>query len=200
MRSTDWKTTCSPGWCAAPRPGGPTSPATRTATATKWTKPPSRSWTNSTPCEPARLHPLPALADGLREAGLAREFLQALYDFLTAQGTPDRMADRAAGYEQAGELQLADEYRQLWEILVTAMEEMAWVCGDSPMDLERFASLFPLVLGEYDVGSIPVSLDRVTCGAIDRVCGGGRFKHVILLGRQRRFAAQGARERGHFER
>ena len=126
--------------------------------------------------------PFAALADGLREAGLAREFLQALYDFLTAQGTPDRMADRAAGYEQAGELQLADEYRQLWEILVTAMEEMAWVCGDSPMDLERFAALFPLVLGEYDVGSIPVSLDRVTCGAIDRVCGGGRFKHVILLG------------------
>ena len=46
---------------------------------------------------------------------------------------------------------------------------------------ERFAQLFRLVLGEYDVGSIPVSLDRVTCGNIERVCG-ETVKYVILLG------------------
>lgn len=126
--------------------------------------------------------PFAALQDALHDAGTAREFLQALYDFLERQGTPGRMAARAARYEEAGELQLADEYRQLWEILVSAMEEMDAVCGDAPMDLQKFASLLPLVLGEYDVGSIPVSLDRVTCGAIDRVCGGGRYKHLILLG------------------
>ncbi len=108
--------------------------------------------------------------------------MQALYDFLLAVDAPGRMAARAAGYEEAGELQLADEYRQMWDILVGAMEEMAWVSGDSPMDAAQFASLFALVLGEYDIGSIPVSLDRVTCGAIDRVCGGGHFQHVILLG------------------
>ena len=126
--------------------------------------------------------PFTALARGLRAAGNAREFLQALYDFLVRQGTPERMAARAAAYEQAGELQLADEYRQLWEILMSAMEEMAWVCGDAPMEFGRFVTLFPLVLGEYDVGSIPVSLDRVTCGSIDRVCGGGQYRHVIVLG------------------
>lgn len=126
--------------------------------------------------------PFAALADGLAAAKTAKECVQTLYDFLVAVGAPERMAARAAAYEEAGELQLADEYRQLWDILVGAMEEMAWVCGDSPMDTARFASLFTLVLGEYDVGSIPVSLDRVTCGAIDRVCGGGHYKHVILLG------------------
>ena len=123
-----------------------------------------------------------ALADGLAAAKTARDCVQALYDFLLAVDAPGRMAARAAGYEEAGELQLADEYRQMWDILVGAMEEMAWVSGDSPMDAAQFASLFALVLGEYDIGSIPVSLDRVTCGAIDRVCGGGHFQHVILLG------------------
>lgn len=126
--------------------------------------------------------PFAALADGLSAAKTARDYVQALYDFLLAAGAPERMAAAAAAHEEAGELQLADEYRQLWDILVGAMEEMAWVCGGSAMDAAQFASLFTLVLGEYDVGSIPVSLDRVTCGAIDRVCGGGHYKHVILLG------------------
>lgn len=125
--------------------------------------------------------PFSALAEGLAAASGAQDCIRSLYDFLTAVGAPERMAARAAEYEQAGELQLADEYRQLWEILVGAMEEMAWVCGDTAMDPGRFAELFSLVLGEYDVSSIPVSLDRVTCGSIDRVCGGS-YPHVILLG------------------
>ena len=37
------------------------------------------------------------------------------------------------------------------------------------------------MLGEYDVGTIPVSLDRVTCGNIERACT-ENAKYVILLG------------------
>lgn len=61
------------------------------------------------------------------------------------------------------------------------MEQFAWVCGDMPLTLDRFAQLFRLVLGEYDVGTIPVSLDRVTCGNIERACT-ENAKYVILLG------------------
>ena len=71
------------------------------------------------------------------------------------------MTDRAAGHEQAGRLQLADEYRQLWEILVSAMEQFAWVCGDMPLTLDRFAQLFRLVLGEYDVGTSSVRVRKM---------------------------------------
>ena len=102
--------------------------------------------------------------------------------FFSRVDAPQRMIDRAAGHEQAGRLQLADEYRQLWEILVSAMEQFAWVCGDMPLTLDRFAQLFRLVLGEYDVGTIPVSArPRVTCGNIRRACT-ENAKYVILLG------------------
>lgn len=125
--------------------------------------------------------PFAALRERLRGENPAADCVRALYDFLLAVEAPQRMADRAAQHEQAGRLQLADEYRQLWEILVSAMEQFAWVCGETPLTAERFAQLFQLVLGEYDVGSIPVSLDRVTCGDIERVCG-EPVKYVILLG------------------
>ena len=81
-------------------------------------RPHRRSWTSSTSCVPA------------------------LYDFLLAVDAPRRMEERAAEHDAAGRLQLADEYRQLWEILVSAMEQFAWVRGDMPLTLDRFAQLF----------------------------------------------------------
>lgn len=125
--------------------------------------------------------PFSALREALKGENPASDCVRALYSFLLAVDAPGRMSERAAAHEAAGRLQLADEYRQLWEILVSAMEQFAWVCGDTPLTAERFAQLFRLVLGEYDVGTIPVSLDRVTCGNIERACL-ENAKYVILLG------------------
>lgn len=125
--------------------------------------------------------PFSALREALKGENTAADCVRALYRFLLEVDAPQQMVDRAAAHEAAGRLQLADEYRQLWEILVSAMEQFAWVCGDMPLSAERFAALFRLVLTEYDVGTIPVSLDRVTCGNIDRACG-ENAKYVILLG------------------
>ena len=125
--------------------------------------------------------PFSALREALAGEKPAADCVRALYTFLLAVDAPQRMTDRAAGHEAAGRLQLVDEYRQLWEILVSAMEQFAWVCGDTPLTLDRFAQLFRLVLGEYDVGTIPVSLDRVTCGDIERACT-ENARYVILLG------------------
>ena len=125
--------------------------------------------------------PFAALRERLRGENPASDCVHALYDFLIAVDAPERMSARAAAHEQAGRLQLADEYRQLWEILVSAMEQFAWACADTPLSAEQFAQLFRLVLGEYDVGTIPVSLDRVTCGNIERACL-ENAKYVVLLG------------------
>ncbi len=125
--------------------------------------------------------PFAALRERLKGEQPSAECVRALYDFLLAVDAPRRMEERAAEHDAAGRLQLADEYRQLWEILVSAMEQFAWVRGDMPLTLDRFAQLFRLVLSGYSVGSIPVSLDRVSCGNIERVCG-ENVKYVILLG------------------
>lgn len=127
------------------------------------------------------IQPFSALRERLKPQTPAADCVHALYDFLCTLQTPQRMSDRAAAYEEQGELQLADEYRQLWEILVSALEQFAWVCGEMPLSSERFAQLFRFVLSAYDIGSIPVSLDRVTCGDIERTCT-DNVKYVILLG------------------
>ena len=88
----------------------------------------------------------------------------SLYRFLERIGLPDQLEARVEALKKRGELALAEEYRQLWEILCGGLEQCAALLGERGMDLEEFAGLFRLVLSQYDVGTIPVSLDRVTAG------------------------------------
>ena len=105
----------------------------------------------------------------------------ALYTFMEEIGLPRRLEERVAALTQRGEPALADEYRQLWSILCRGLEQCAALLGEAPMDLEEFAGLFRLVLSQYDVGTIPVSLDRVTAGETARLSG-QPVKALILLG------------------
>ncbi len=105
----------------------------------------------------------------------------ALYTFLAEIGLPERLGERVDTLFQRGEPALAEEYRQLWDILCGGLEQCASLLGDAPMELEEFAVLFRLVLSQYDVGTIPVSLDRVTAGETTRQTG-HRVKILFLLG------------------
>ena len=105
----------------------------------------------------------------------------ALYTFMVEIGLPQRLEERLEALKERGEPTLADEYRQLWKILCGGLEQCAALLGDAPLDLEEFSGLFRLVLSQYDVGTIPVSLDRVTAGESVRQTG-QRVKVLILLG------------------
>jgi len=105
----------------------------------------------------------------------------ALYTFLEEIGLPERLGARVDELRQRGEPALADEYRQLWEILCGGLEQCARLLGEEELELDEFAPLFRLVLSQYDVGSIPVSLDRVTAGETTRQTGHG-VQVMFLLG------------------
>ncbi len=105
----------------------------------------------------------------------------ALYTFLEDIGLSNRLDERTEQLRQRGELTLAEEYRQLWEILCGGLEQCARLLGDAPMELDEFAKLLRLVLGQYSVGTIPVSLDRVSAGEMLRQSGHAA-KVLFLLG------------------
>ena len=105
----------------------------------------------------------------------------ALYAFLEEIGLADRLTKRAAQLRESGEAALAAEYEQLWQILCSALEQCAELLGPMPMDWEEFSRLFKLVLSQYQVGAIPVSLDRVTAGEMPRLAH-KHCKAVYILG------------------
>ncbi len=105
----------------------------------------------------------------------------ALYQLLEDIGLPARLGRRADSLEERGERTAAAQYRQLWDILVGGLEQCALLLGDRLLELEEFSRLFSLVLSQYDVGAIPVSLDAVTVGDAPRMAH-KEVKALFLLG------------------
>ncbi len=146
-----------------------------------------QKWTEETRQQLARLdglrrkvaRPLERLRHNRDKSGRGQAV--ALYTFLEEIGLSGRLEERTEQLRQRGELTLAEEYRQLWEILCGGLEQCARLLGDTPMELEEFSKLLRLVLGQYSVGTIPVSLDRVSAGEMLRQSGHAA-KVLFLLG------------------
>ena len=125
--------------------------------------------------------PLQRLERALSAAQTARAHAMALADFLEDIALAETLEARAAALDGRGDAAAAMEYRQLWELVCTALEQFALTLGDMPMDAERFAALWTLMLSQYDVGVIPVSLDRVQAGEMDRMRR-RHIRHLLVLG------------------
>ncbi len=107
--------------------------------------------------------------------------LRALYSFLERIGLPERVHEKADAYVSAGELQLGDEYKQLWDILIRAMDQFYSLLGDKTGSTAEFARLWKLLISQYDIGTIPVSLDRVGIGELARQRRKG-IKCLLVIG------------------
>lgn len=93
----------------------------------------------------------------------------ALYDFLMEIGLEESLEERVQGLEESGKLTEAAQYRQLWDLVVDALEQCALHLEQTELDNEEFSRLFSLTLAQYNVGAIPVSLDRVTAADANRL-------------------------------
>ncbi len=129
----------------------------------------------------AGIAPLVRLRAGIRGAGDLSAQIGALLSFLEETdlcGSLERLAQRA---DAAGDNRAAQEYQQLWEILMGALEQLDTVLGKTSWDPEAFSRLLRLLLSQYDVGTIPTVLDAVTVGGVSAMrC--QQVRHLLVLG------------------
>ncbi len=129
----------------------------------------------------AAVAPLLRLRSAMKNGITLGQKVSALYDFLEDINFADHLQQLAGEMEQEGDFRGAQVYSQLWEILLSALEQLYDVLGAAVWDNENFTRLLRLLLNQYDVGTIPPVLDAVTAGGISAMrC--QREKHLILLG------------------
>lgn len=127
------------------------------------------------------IDPLLRLQVGFQEARNVRQQVMALYGFLEEVQMAQRLSQMARQMDEAGENRDAQILNQLWEILLSALEQLYDVLGKTHWDGEHFARLFRLLLSQYEVGTIPPVLDAVQMGPVTAMrC--HQQKHLILLG------------------
>ncbi len=127
------------------------------------------------------IRPLMHLRTGLREARDLSGQIGALLAFLEETGLARGLEELALQADQAGDPRSAQEYNQLWEILIGAMEQLDSVLGRTHWEPEAFSRLLRLLLSQYDVGTIPTVLDAVTVGNVTAMrC--QQVRHLLVLG------------------
>ena len=127
------------------------------------------------------IEPLVKLQKGFRNAVDLRQQVLALYGFLEDILLDERLSRLAEQMDAAGDNRGAQILNQLWEILLSALEQMYDVLGDTHWDSEHITRLLRLLLSQYDVGTIPPVLDAVQMGPVNAMrC--HQQKHLIVLG------------------
>lgn len=110
--------------------------------------------------------PLLRLRDRLRGAATTGDMVEALNDFMETIGLNERLNALAEEAYKAGELQLAQEYAQVYAIICGLMEQLYGILGATPRTPEEFFRVFRTALSRYSVGTIPASMDCVSVGSI----------------------------------
>ena len=129
------------------------------------------------------MEPLEKLRDEFRQAQKLQQQVLAVYHFLESIDLERRLSELADQMDAQGDNRSAQILNQLWEILLTALEQLYDVLGESIWDAESFTRLFTLLLSQYEVGTIPPVLDAVTAGPVSAMrC--QREKHLFVLGAQ----------------
>ena len=105
----------------------------------------------------------------------------ALAGFFEGIKLPESLERRAAALTERGDAASAAEYSQLCDMAVDSLEQAAAALGGAEMTLEEFGRLYRLMLSQSDVGTIPVSLDSVSAGEMDRMRR-RNIKHLIIIG------------------
>lgn len=125
--------------------------------------------------------PLQKLSAVFRSAKQLSHQVEGVYTFLEDIQLRDNLMGLALELDAAGDNRNAQILNQLWDILLSALEQMEDVLGQTHWDNDSFARLFRLLLSQYDVGTIPPVLDTVTIGPISAMrC--QESNHLIVIG------------------
>jgi ATP-dependent helicase/nuclease subunit B len=125
--------------------------------------------------------PFMHLRRAMSQNGTGEEFARVLYGYCVDMGLADALIKRCEYLSERGADRESDEYRQLWGIIVKAFDNFVDILGNVTLKPDEFTHLFKLCLSQYEVGTIPVTLDRVQLCALDRFYR-RELKYLIIVG------------------
>lgn len=127
------------------------------------------------------LYPLERLKTAFTQAKNVQQQVEAIYCFFTDVDLAEKLSKLADKFDSCGDNRSAQILNQLWEILVSSLEQMHSMLGEIVWDSDTFTQLFKLLLSQYDVGTIPTVLDSVSVGPVSAMrC--NEVKHLFVVG------------------
>lgn len=112
--------------------------------------------------------PLVALREKFPDA-TGKKCAELIYFYLRENGTDEALKNYAITLQEKGFTELATEQEQVWDILMTALDEIAGALGETSVTPKRFYELFELVMAGKTLGKLPDGYDEVCVCNADRI-------------------------------
>lgn len=136
--------------------------------------------------------PLKQLEDGLKEASTYKEKAICLFELLETLKIPQKLALMEEGAEDLEELQKKKQHEQVWNRLLSLLEQLVEIGDSELVSTEDFAAVFKAGLEKMDFVTVPPRLDQVAVGQLRRARyqlindwkspGQYGFRHGFVLG------------------
>lgn len=97
-----------------------------------------------------------------------RDWVTALVVQLDTLGIAEKLTALSEAAAAKGNAAKAEEYRQIWQILMDVLQKAVEILGDAPMSLDTFARILSAGLEESSMGLIPPTADSLLVGDIER--------------------------------
>jgi ATP-dependent helicase/nuclease subunit B len=131
-------------------------------------------------CRERIVAPLDRFGRALARARDVRAMCAALYDLLDAVGAADRLEAWSLEDAENGELLRSRAHRQLWDGVMSLLDQLVELAGEERMPADLFAGMVETGLDSLQLGSVPPSVDQVLVGSLDRSRTGGVLAGYLL--------------------
>lgn len=115
------------------------------------------------------LTPIIHLQEKLKGKNKVEDICRYIYEFLLEIEIPTTIENIIMDFKEKGELDIANQYSQVWNIVVDIFDQMVEIMGKETVSLDKFIRLISLGFDEYELGIVPPSIDQVLVSSIDRM-------------------------------
>lgn len=128
------------------------------------------------------IHPILEFGVLFKDGATVEERARILYEFLAGPAMiPQKIGALVEGQKQDGNLELAQETAQIWNIAMANLDQLVETLGTDKLSMETFCSLLSSGFEAVEVGVLPPTLDGIMLGTMQRTRSGW-VKAMIVLG------------------
>ena len=110
-----------------------------------------------------------------------KEITEVIYNFLIQNKIGEKLINKAKELEKNNEIEISKEYIAGWDIVISVLKEIIQVFGNEQVSFEKYADRFKVGIKATGIGKIPVAMDQVTLGDIER-SRSHKVKAVFIIG------------------
>ena len=115
-----------------------------------------------------------------KKKGTVEKTARAFFEFLEEICLREGLEAESVRLEKEGRLNESARLRRVWNILISALDQLTLTCGEEKCSVGEFASYLSSGLSQCEIGIIPPGLDRVSVASVSRNSAGGCGALIIM--------------------